>query len=89
MSLGQRPGGRHPLAGQIRLPVPMIIPFDSFARDIFGVLSMEKLVEAAEQAEVPFLELRDLVYREQLEESARDELRALARALSTPSLLVP
>jgi hypothetical protein len=63
--------------------MPMLIhPYESFARDIFGVLEMPQLLAIAEQNRISFAMARDYCFEHKLDPRVREELRRLARALS-------
>lgn len=56
----------------------VIIPFDTAARDLFGVMHMERILQQAEQSRREFLVMRDEIYDLGLPEEARQALRRLA-----------
>lgn len=60
----------------------VIRPFESLAKDIFGVMNMPEIVEVADREGMSFLAVRDIVWNEQIPEPAREEFRALARAFT-------
>lgn len=66
------------------MPPFIVHPFESFAKNIFGVVHMEKILEdAARHGGVDFITARDGIY-EQMPPEARASLRKLAQHLSPP-----
>jgi len=58
----------------------LISGYDTFARNIFGVLQMQEIVETADKAGATFASVRDYFY-DHLQPEVQEGLRAMAKHL--------